>query len=94
MDVLDERLDLLADGALAHGAVLAAVLVASQRLPQHRDERPIPRQEHGSCLAVVATPGGNVQADERLARAGNARHEDDGLIVLRARPLDDLLDRA
>ena len=49
-----------ADGAFAHGAVLAAVLVTCERLLQHRDEWSIAGQEDGSGLAEVAAPGRDV----------------------------------
>ena len=72
----------------------AVEVVAGQGLPQHRHQRAVARQEDGmGRVARAAVPRGHVQAHERLAGPGHARHEDDRLPPPRAGVGDDPLDR-
>jgi hypothetical protein len=68
------------------------VLVARQRLLQDGDQGAVSGQEHRTRLAERPPPRGDVQPDEGLAGAGDSCDEDDGLLVPRPSPLDDLLD--
>ena len=55
-------------------------LVAGQGLPQHRHQRPIARQKDGMGRVVArAVTRSHVQAHERFAGPGHARHKHDRL---------------
>ena len=91
MDVLDERFDLLADDALALGVAMAGEFVTGQGFLKDGDEGFSCRKGRRRGLRRELTARCDVEADERLAGAGNSGHEDDRLRPIRAGSLDDLL---
>ena len=84
MHVLDERLHGLPHDAAPRGVALAAKtrdFITRERLPKHSDQWSVAREEYGMRgLRAVALPGGHVEADQCLARAGHAGHKHDDLV--------------
>ena len=74
------------------GALSPIAIVAGQRLPQHRHERPIAREVDRMRRVIArAVACGHVQAHKRFSSSGHAGHEDDRLSLPRSRLGDDSL---
>src|SRR5690606_14904149 len=97
MHVLDKRGHLLARVALPKdrsSCYRALHPITRQCLTQNGDKRSVARQEHAIRVAIpVHVARRHIKAYQGLTSARNAGHEADRLSALRARLLDDLVNR-
>jgi hypothetical protein len=81
MNILNERLDTLADLGLSHAqtaAPLASNLISGKRFPENGNKRSVSRQEDGvGWLIFGSTLCRDIESNKSLAGTGNPRDETD-----------------